>query len=215
MGHEIDITIADFVADLRAPTPSAAAELVSPDRVEWLRKFSSLHDGLVAGIARRLSDQRRTLSELEQRNARQHPGRRLLNLAQRLDELETRTHRAIHVVIERASTRVAAGKIRLRPQALVEQIQRSKLQLSGLWQRFEGMMHRHMHDNRMRLSVAGRALQAVSPLQTLERGYAIVRRQSDGTVVRGTVQVCVGERVSALLSKGQLNCVVESIDENP
>jgi len=164
VGHEIDVTIADFAADLRAPTPSAAAELVSPDRLEWLRKYHLLKDHLEVAIGRRLAAHRQGLGWLRQRLAGQHPGRRLQSHIQRLDELQ---------------------------------------------QRLEVALRRQLDQDARQLAALGRALHAVSPLQTLGRGYAIIRRFPEGELVRRADQVQVGAHIETILGKGRLICQVE------
>ncbi|MDG4594139.1 MAG: exodeoxyribonuclease VII large subunit [Candidatus Contendobacter sp.] len=167
IGHEIDVTIADFVADLRAATPTAAAELASPDRLEWLRQVRLLEERLDRALQRRLAHQNQRLAELTRRLDRVQPRRRLRDRAQRLDELDQRL-------------RVAAR------QCLASAAQR----LSGL----SGQIH------------------ALSPLATLDRGYAIVRRPADGAILRRADAVRVGDVVEALLSHGRLRCTVVTID---
>lgn len=167
IGHETDVTLADFAADLRAATPTAAAELASPDRLEWLRRIRLLAERLDGALQRRFAYQRQRLAELTRRLDRVQPRHRLRERAQRLDELDQRL-RAI---------------LRLRLGAAAQRLH----SLSG-----------HLH--------------ALSPLATLERGYAIVRRVTDGEVLRRADTVRVGDTVDALLSQGSLRCEVKAID---
>jgi exodeoxyribonuclease VII large subunit len=110
VGHETDITIADFVADLRAATPSAAAEHASPDQQEWLSKYSQINARLTELLQRQLSKKKETLSWLEKRLQQQHPGQKLLRNAQRLDEIELKLTQAIQIKI-RHNNQVIAAKI--------------------------------------------------------------------------------------------------------
>ncbi len=174
VGHETDFTIADFVADERAPTPSGAAERAVPDRAEFLRALVALERNVVAALRRRLTALRQALLQHERGLARSHPGARLRQHAQRLDELEQRMQRAVTRKLERARVRVAnatallsaavppAGSRRcdsasMRPGAACRSAMRRRLQQSH--ERWERAMH---------------TLHAVSPLATLDRGYAIV-----------------------------------------
>jgi len=207
VGHETDVTIADFTADLRAPTPSAAAELVSPDRQEWRHKFSVLQDRLLTAAKRHLASQRQRLSWAEQNLARQHPKRRLQDRSQRLDELDQRLRQALHLRLERLSTKSAGLQLRLRLQAPITAIQRLQERGQRLRQRLETAMRSRLERDAQRLALASRTLHAVSPLQTLGRGYAIVRHPT-GEVIRDANQAQVGEEVEAVLERGQLICQV-------
>ena len=167
IGHETDVTLADFAADLRAATPTAAAELASPDRLEGLRKVRLLAEQLDSAMQRQLTQARRRLAELAGRLDRVQPRHRLRERAQRLDELDQRL-RAI---------------LRLRLRAAAQRLH---------------SLSAHLH--------------ALSPLATLERGYAIVRRAADGEVLRRADTIRVGDPVDALLSQGGLRCEVKAID---
>lgn len=106
IGHETDVTIADFAADLRAATPTAAAELTSPDRLEWLHKIQLLNDRLERALRRALLERRQRVDELTRRLIRQQPRRRLQDNAQRLDELSQRLRQALHNRLQTAELRL-------------------------------------------------------------------------------------------------------------
>ena len=207
VGHETDVTIADFAADLRAPTPSAAAELVSPDRQEWRRQFSAGQDRLLAAIRRRLAAQRQRLIWADQLLARQHPKRRLQDRSQRLDELDQRLRQALRAKLERLTAQTASLRLRLRLQKPTAAVQRRQERRQLLSQRLEAAMRGRLERHAQRLAIASRTLHAVSPLQTLGRGYAIVRRPT-GEVIKDAGQAQVGEEVEAVLARGWLRCRV-------
>jgi exodeoxyribonuclease VII large subunit len=163
IGHEIDFTIADFVADLRAPTPSAAAQLVAPDAAVWRQRLGQLLARFAAAARRALKSEQSRLDGLIRRLHQAHPGARLLTHSQRLDELEARLRLSLRA-------RIAAAAARL-----------------------EG---------------AARALQAVSPLATLDRGFAVVTRVSDGALITDAAQLAVGESFDARLARGSLRAAV-------
>ncbi|HWG76847.1 MAG TPA: exodeoxyribonuclease VII large subunit [Steroidobacteraceae bacterium] len=165
IGHEIDFTIADFVADLRAPTPSGAAELVVPDAGTWRARLEQLHERFVAGMRRTLAAERAALTGLERRLTAAHPGMRLQGMAQRLDELEGRLQFVLQARLTREQTR---------------------------------------------LQSLSRALQAVSPLATLERGFAVVTRSRDGALVTSAAQVALEELIDVRLASGRLQASVVS-----
>jgi len=163
IGHEIDFTIADFVADLRAPTPSGAAELVAPDGRAWLHKLSQIGARFAAGMRRQLQHEHSRLAALMRRLQQTHPGARLAHYSQRLDELE--------------------GRLRFALQA----------GLAG---------------HAARLESAARALQGISPLATLGRGFAVITRSADGALVTSAAQLAVGETFDATLAQGSLRAAV-------
>ncbi|MCU0809065.1 MAG: exodeoxyribonuclease VII large subunit [Candidatus Contendobacter sp.] len=166
IGHETDVTIADFAADLRAATPTAAAELASIDRLEWLRRTRLLAERLDSALQRQFAYQRQRLAELTRRLDRAQPRRRLQDRAQRLDDLDQRLRAAVRQRLETTS------------------------------QRLRGLSS-HLH--------------ALSPLATLDRGYAIVRRYPDGDILRRASEAHIGDIVEALLRQGRLHCQVTAI----
>ncbi|MEZ5594014.1 MAG: exodeoxyribonuclease VII large subunit [Gammaproteobacteria bacterium] len=208
IGHESDVTIADFVADVRAATPSAAAELISPNQAEWLARFSQLEQRLSNVISRSLNQRQRQLDSLQQRLERQHPGRRLQQQAQRLDDLEQRLQRAMAARLRTLKTHQAGLQIRLLSQAPQQRITYTRQRWQGLNQRLQQAMERLIETKRQALSSQARALHNISPLQTLQRGYAIVRKP-DGSLIRQAEQVQAGDPIEALLGAGKLLCTVD------
>jgi exodeoxyribonuclease VII large subunit len=164
IGHEIDFTIADFAADVRAPTPSGAAELVVPDRRTLLATLATATARLRASVLRQLTRAQQRSGELAARLQRAHPGNRLRQQAQRLDELDMRLRRAWEKSFTRAS---------------------------------------------QRLLLAQRGLDAISPLATLSRGYAIVTR-ADGSVVQDAKALTQGDLIEARLAHGRVQAIVKS-----
>ncbi|MBK8163060.1 MAG: exodeoxyribonuclease VII large subunit [Gammaproteobacteria bacterium] len=214
IGHEVDVTIADFAADLRAPTPSGAAEHVSPDGADWLRRLDRLDERLT-GLARGdLARRGERLHWLVRRLQQQHPGQRLRQQAQRLDELEQRLLRGIRAGLQRRRLQMEHGLARFMRHVPLHRIERAQERSAQLAQRLRQHMQRRLERNRDRIDGLGRALDAVSPLATLGRGYAIVRRLPDGGVVREATAVKVGDTVEARLARGHLVCdVKETRDE--
>ena len=186
IGHETDVTIADFVADVRAPTPTAAAQLVVPDRRVWLQRLSLLARRFSVAMLRKLSDAADQFHSRQERLQRAHPGARLGQHAQRLDELELRLRRALDSHLRASSAQLAA--LDLRSTALSER-------LRSAWSQWITAAY-------VRVDLAARALQAVSPLATLERGFAILARASDGTLIRHSAAIDIGEDLDARLADG-------------
>jgi exodeoxyribonuclease VII large subunit len=162
IGHEIDFTIADFAADLRAPTPSGAAELVVPDGRTLLATFAGVQAQLQRCMARALTRATERYENLAQRLTRAHPGTRLRQQVQRLDELDLRLRRAWESRFTRAQ---------------------------------------------QRLLLAQRGLDAISPLATLDRGFAIVTRP-DGSVVQDAASLSPGDAIEARLARGVVQAQV-------
>jgi len=211
VGHEIDFTIADFVADRRAPTPSAAAELVSPDQGDWLARVHVLQRRSGHHVRQLLTNRQQHLAWLLQRLRLRHPGQTLRQQSQRLDELEQRTRRSIIYNINKLKSIFNETLARLKQATPTHRIARTTLQQQALMQRLQAAMAVQLQRRRQRLAVAGRTLDTVSPLATLERGYAIVTRHRDRTVVRRAVTVQPGEQVEARLSEGRLLCTVDEV----
>jgi exodeoxyribonuclease VII large subunit len=214
VGHEIDFTIADFVADRRAATPSAAAELVTPDQLEWLARLTQLSVRLENRLRHTLSDNQRRLVWLEQRLQQVHPGQYLRQQAQRLDELEQRMRlltglrfnklqfilNEIHAKLQRHSPTQLLGRLELQQDLLAQRLGTAVLVLLG--------------EKRRRLELACRSLDTISPLATLQRGYAIVSQLPERRILRQATSVKAGDRVEARLAEGTLVCTVEAT-ENP
>lgn len=208
IGHEIDFTIADFVADRRAPTPSAAAELVSPDSAEWLQHLRRIDARLLTLTRGMLRDKAQVLKWLNGRLTQQHPGRRLQQQTQRLDELEQRLVRAQRTLLRHRQSDIAELTALLFRHIPSRRIERWQAHMTQLVQRHHAAMRLKLERQRARLQSSMRALDAVSPLATLRRGYAIVTTYPDGQLVRRAADVNVGDIVQARLGEGQLICEI-------
>ncbi len=210
VGHEVDFTIADFVADIRAPTPSAAAELLSPDREAWLSRLQRVEGRLTQLVQQQLRQRRQQLLWLGKRL--KHPGRRLQENAQRLDELEMRLAQAQQNLARHKRARLETLQARLErhsPMLRLHQLQQSQRELS---RRLQQAMHLRLTQLQQRLATQAHALETVSPLATLSRGYAIVSVAETDKVIRRSDEVKVGDKVRARLLRGQLLCRVEEIE---
>jgi exodeoxyribonuclease VII large subunit len=212
VGHEIDFTIADFVADQRAATPSAAAELVSPDQTEWLARMTSLDARLENRLRHMLSDHRRQLAWTEIRLQQVHPGQYLRQQAQRLDDLEQRLRFIIIMKLKQLNHSVNEIYAKLQRHSPTHWLARLSLEQHLLSQRLGTAMRGLLADKRRRLELSGRSLDAISPLSTLRRGYAIVSRLPERRILRQASMVKPGERVEARLAEGTLVCTVDAVD---
>jgi len=207
VGHEIDFTIADFVADYRAPTPSAAAEALSPDRRDYLARLDQLQARQLQAMRGRLRRLNERLHHLSRRL--RHPGQRLQELAQRVDELEARLQRAQRRSLQQQATRLGHLAQRLRQNSPALAIGRRQEQLRQIQVRLKTALQHGQELRRRRLQGLVRALDAVSPLAVLGRGYAIVSREADGQIVREAGEVAAGDQIEARLHRGRLLCTVK------
>jgi exodeoxyribonuclease VII large subunit len=214
VGHETDVTIADLVADLRAPTPSGAAERVVPDRDEWLRGFATLERRQRNAVRRRLAELEAHFGSLAHRLARVHPGVRLRQQAQRLDELEGRLRLALRARMDLASGRVATARALLMTASPALRLKAQRLRLESATRALAAAARARLSVLRGRFENPARALRTVSPLATLERGYAIVV-DAAGHVVYDAGTLAPGERIEARLARGRLRAeVVASLPGN-
>ena len=207
VGHEVDVTIADYVADVRAPTPSAAAELLSPDQNEVRQWLHSFEQQLSREINDRIADERQRTDWL--RTRLRHPGERLREQSQRLDELELRLTHNTRAAIKTARLQFASGQAELRRHTPEHTLARYKDRLQQLSARLKQLVSDHVSGQQLRLRNVTQSLDVVSPLSTLSRGYGIVSRADDNALVRSYQQVQPGDSVTTLLGEGFLECTVD------
>ncbi|MEN8175059.1 MAG: exodeoxyribonuclease VII large subunit [Pseudomonadota bacterium] len=209
VGHEIDTTLADFAADRRAATPSAAAELASPDRVELLVRIAELGGRLQQALRhlRRASQLR--LETLRHRLARFSPETSLARNQQHLDDLDRRLARAMHERVQVAAHHLGGLVTRLAASSPRRRLALQREQLLGLERRLQTGLGFRLKSHRDYLTALGRQLHSVSPLATLERGYAILQRGEDGQVVTSAREVKPGDTVTARVAQGSIRCRVE------
>jgi exodeoxyribonuclease VII large subunit len=257
VGHEVDFTIADFVADKRAPTPSGAAELVTPDRVACLEALARTSERLNVCMRRELRSVSSRFDAANLRLTRVHPGNRLTQQAQRLDELEQRLTAFLRRELRSASSRFDAIRLRLKLAHPGLRLAQQRQRLDDLEQRLTGAMRTALHSDRTRISemqtrlvhqspthtvqkylanhgalasrldhalkqfmaraehrltLAARTLDMVSPLATLARGFAVVKRVADGALITDSKSVKVGDEIQAVLAHGKLTARVTDLE---
>ena len=209
VGHEVDFSIADMAADHRAPTPSAAAEMLSPDQREQLQRLQKLEADLVRLIRRKLADAQTRLDHLRARL--KHPGAQLREQSQRLDELEQRLILAQKNLLAKQQGELALLQSRLHANSPLPRIRALQGELNNLQQRMESAIQAKLQDAGNRLSHLAGMLDSLSPLGTLARGYAIVT-DTDGKVITDAASVEVGSRLQTRLASGHLNVIVEATE---
>jgi exodeoxyribonuclease VII large subunit len=208
VGHEIDFTIADFAADVRAATPSAAAEIAVPDGEEWLDSLARLALRLRRALLRRAEVQRERLRWLTGRAALVSPAARLAQQTQRLDDLEQRLARALRQIIADRSSALGERRSRLWQLSPMARLHGTAARQAALLARLRAAALARMHVARERLAPLARTLNAVSPLATLSRGYAIVVK-ADGTILRDAADAAPGTMIEARLGVGRIRAKVE------
>jgi exodeoxyribonuclease VII large subunit len=208
VGHEVDFTIADFVADIRAPTPSAAAEMLSPNQEDYLSRVNTLRARLENSIQQQLQNKQWQLQSVER--GLQHPGDKLSQYAQTLDMLELRMQQSQKNKLSQLMQKLAKGQQRLQQQSPANKLQKIEVQLGYLQQRLTSGMKQLLTNKGERLQQNALLLNAVSPLQTIGRGYAILQTDTE-IVIRDSHDVKKGDLVSARIGHGKLELMVEKV----
>ncbi|MFI3187275.1 MAG: exodeoxyribonuclease VII large subunit [Methylococcaceae bacterium] len=214
VGHETDFTIADFVADLRAATPSAAAEHASPDQQQWLSRFIQLEARLQQQWQRKLNQKQQNLDWLNQRLQQQHPGQQLARNTRRLAELETRLKLSMNTSLRHKVANVEAKTAQLWQYNPAVIINSHKQQQNYLRRRLLSATAQKLEQFKQRLLNASQTLHAVSPLATLNRGYAMVIEPATGAIIRSTKQLKVGDNVQTRLGQGRFISQIKAITED-
>ena len=224
VGHETDVTIADFVADLRAP-PSAAAEIVSRNQQELLRQLQSGQQRLEMAMDYFLASRQRRFTQLFHRLQQQHPQLRLARQQTALERLRQRMRIAVESQLKRAEQRQKRTVQRLnhynpqprihRAQSRIQQLEyrlaeNIRARLGDQRERFGNIMRGRLSERRERFGNAVTHLEAVSPLATLARGYSVTS-VSDGTVLKQTKQVKTGDLLTTRLKDGWVESEVKQI----
>ena len=214
VGHETDTTIADFAADLRAPTPSAAAELVAPSAEALRQHLHSIEQRQRRHTRGRLQQTVQSLDWLERRLIGQEPARKLAQRRQQLVHAGARLAYGLDRQLRMYKSSVHALGSRLITNSPRQRLSDARVRATQLGDRMESVAHRQLAGRQARLALAGRALNAVSPLATLERGYAILRRVEQNQLITRAAQVSPGQSVVAKLSDGELMCRVDEVVKN-
>lgn len=212
VGHEIDYTIADIVADVRAPTPSAAAELVVPDRHDLAKRVRALAERAVPAMRGKIRDC--TAKVEAERRALLDPAALVQRAMQRRDDLEIRMRLAVTARLRECRTLVQALRHDVLMRSPIHRIKQGLATLPQLRKRLEQRVRLVLTLGRRSLEMAVGALEALSPLAILERGYSITRHWPDMTLLKRATEVAPGEAVHVRLSSGELICEVRRTGED-
>ncbi len=213
IGHEIDFTLADLAADQRGATPSAAAELVSPSAPHLQQRLIALEQRLRQAQGRLVEGLRYRCQVLSHRLHRQHPLAELERRQQRVDDLERRLSDALRQRLDSQRRRRDQAWSRLLRLNPVTRLALLRQRLTSMEARLGQAPARQLALRREHLAGLALALDALSPLGTLARGYAILRRTGTGELIRDAVQVAVDDRIEARLGRGTLTARVERIED--
>ncbi|MGI1677275.1 MAG: exodeoxyribonuclease VII large subunit [Cellvibrionaceae bacterium] len=209
VGHEVDFTMSDFVADLRAPTPSAAAEILSPDGVDLMQTFSGYDILLGQSLQRVVNHNKHLINSLSSRL--RHPGERIQSRAQHLDNLEMRMQKAIGFTLHESKSTLKSVAQRQQHLHPGKQISQLALNVNQLAKRSSLYVQQKIKNEKNNLGKMAEILQTVSPLNTLKRGYSVAL-DNDGTILKNTSNVAVGDSITTKLGDGELRCTVDDIN---
>lgn len=207
VGHEVDVTIADFVADMRAPTPSAAAELVSRDVTHQTQKIHQKSQQLHNAIRTYLSKREAKTVQLTHRLERQHPQLRLNQQQQHLDDISSRLELAMGRLLSNHQQHVERINYKLSLHSPVQMIKNNQTTLEQKKRRLLDAMDYRLLNANHKLALAAEKLETVSPLATLSRGYSITRN-AKGKVIRHIDQVQAGDQLVTKVTDGEIHSTV-------
>ena len=212
VGHEVDVTIADFVADKRAATPTAAAETVTPDQTTWLQSFDWYQQRLQQLIQDKVKREQEKNQWLYRRLQQLHPQNQILNDKEKTTALIKRLLRSTRLIIDYRQTRLATNNAKLNAQNPTESLKQKRQSALYLSSRLQQATLNTLENKKSQLSNVATTLNAVSPLKTLERGYSITLDKS-GKRLKSIEKISKGDRIETRLHNGHVISRVESCFE--
>lgn len=207
IGHEIDFTIADFVADMRAPTPSAAAELISPNRDELLQTLDQFDGRLNRAIDQQINTKRQKIDWLNKRLSQQHPSQQLILQTQKLNTHRLSLTKQINTHLNQLSNRVSQYNIRLMASSPQVKLQQNRLELEHSIENLQRSIQNKQDTAEQQLAQIVAHLNAISPLSTLERGYSITRNVNKQPISSVT-QLKHGDLLETYMKDGVIRSTV-------
>ena len=211
IGHETDTTIADFVADLRAATPTAAAEHSTPDGQYWLGQFQAYEQRLSQLLKNKIQLNLRHLSWLDKNLQQQHPGKQLQVKAQRLDELELRLKLMIQNQLDQAKNRLTTQHAQLWQFNPAHKVQKLSSEYQALNSRLNAIIISRLTQHQQNLAHLSQTLNIVSPLATLQRGYTLSSDEQH-QFITSTQQLGIGQTIKTRLATGSFTSQIQEIN---
>jgi exodeoxyribonuclease VII large subunit len=208
VGHEIDVTIADFVADMRAPTPSAAAELVSQDQAHLQQQITNLSNRLLKAIQSQLAKKQHQQRYLQQSLMAQHPQHKLQQQNQKIDELTLRLAQAVKQCITQQQLHLTQLSGRLQAQSPVHQLAAMQQAQTSLKTRLNAAMQRRLQQDKNQLQNLIQQLNTVSPLATLTRGYSITQ-DANQRVITSVTGLQSGDKLTTRFTDGEIHSTID------
>lgn len=212
VGHEVDFTIADLVADYRAPTPSAAAEKITPDQFELMQQLDLSERRLSYLLAHKLKQCQERLTSQHKRL--KHPGETLKDKKQKLIQFRQRINQVIQHKLKLATQQLDTQRLTLRQLSPQSKIERHLQTISIQQERIFSLQNKQLKSIEYQLSLLAQTLHTASPLATLGRGYAIIKKGSDAQsnsskVITSSKKVKAGDKIIASLKDGNIHCTVD------
>jgi len=211
VGHETDFTISDFVADLRAPTPSAAAEMVVKNKLELQEWLNSLRWKIITSVKYGVESWRSNFNLLARHRGFYQPLNMISSYSQRVDESIIRLHSAISAGLTTIKNRFAMSHHLLKQINLLASLRERGDKLSALYASLTAAFRYYLSQLSNTIGTVVGKLDSLSPLAILERGYSICHRAADKSIVKDASQVSVAEELSVRLWRGELSCGVKKI----
>ena len=212
VGHETDFTISDFVSDLRAPTPSVAAEIISQPYSELIETLEGYQNYISRSVISQIDLQRTQITNLIKRI--RHPGDKLREISQKIDYMETALIQNINQEISFKKNGLNLKDLSLQQNSPQNKVKEAKVYLQNASKDLLKALKLEIERKSTVLAEIVATLQAVSPLSVLSRGYSIISTEPDGKILSSSNQVEIGQTISAILSKGSIKAEIKSKDEN-
>jgi len=208
VGHEIDFTIADFVADLRAPTPSAAAELITPDRGQLLTDVIQNQLWLKQTVLQKIKQKQQHLEWLDTRLKVQKPSHRILQQTQRLDELNNRLNKSINKLLLDKNQKNVIYKTRLATFSPLSRIKENRNEFSHVVRYLQQTIDDHIKQHKSNFRIRLAMLDSISPLKTLDRGYAIIKDKKSDSIITQKKDLRIKQQIVIKLKDGETNAQI-------